>query len=200
MRINKQENKNLKECIIKQDKRLEYLEREVRKKNIIIKGIVEEKEEEERETKEKIKRILNKLDVEIDLEKETDGIRRIGKYKKEGKRPIIVKQQQKKKTKIMKQASKLKGTNIWIDGDFTRKVQEQRRLLIPHLKEARNKGYKADLKYNYLKINGERYEIGDLEIEEKENEKKRKVGERSNFGDSLNEQLKKITKTSTPKK
>ena len=57
------------------------------------------------------------------MEKETDGIRRIGKYNEGRKRSIIVKlMPEKKKTEIMKQASKLKGTEIWLDEDFSREV------------------------------------------------------------------------------
>ncbi|KAK9889453.1 hypothetical protein WA026_004721 [Henosepilachna vigintioctopunctata] len=73
----------------------------------------------------------------------------LGRYKVNRTRPVLVKLlKENKKIKIMKNAKQLKGTEISIDEDLQKNVQEERRALIPQLKEARNKGHKAIIKYN----------------------------------------------------
>lgn len=45
-----------------------------------------------------------------------------------------------KKFGIMRSAKNLKGQNIWITEDYTKKLQEQRKILIQHMKIAREEG------------------------------------------------------------
>lgn len=58
--------------------------------------------------------------------------------------------------------NKLKGTNIWINNDYSKKVQEERTKLVKHVKEARGKGERAFLKYNKLVINGKEYTLDEF--------------------------------------
>ena len=51
---------------------------------------------------------------------------------------------------ILRKANNLNDTNIGIDKDFTKEVQEERRRLVPFLREAKEKGPKAVLRYNKL--------------------------------------------------
>ena len=53
----------------------------------------------------------------------------------------------------------MKDSNIWIDDDVTKTVQDIRRRLVPHLKVARQNGKKAFLKYDQLIIEGAKYGI-----------------------------------------
>ncbi|CAH1105655.1 unnamed protein product [Psylliodes chrysocephalus] len=66
----------------------------------------------------------------------------------------------------------LKGTNIWIDEDYPKEVQEERRKLVIKMKETRNKGYKAQLRYNKLIIIDELYREKDTD----QNEEGKKEG------------------------
>lgn len=200
----KKENVELSKKVEEQGKIIESLEREIRKNNLVIKGIPEEEGEREEDTRNKMMEMAAKIGVKIDQEMQIDDIRRMGRYKPKETRPILLKlTTRQKKMEILKQAKELKGTNIWIDEDYTKKVQEERKALIPHLKEARQHGYKAILRYNKLIINNEVYEIENLQpaketIEQREEEDKRegkrKVNERSP-GDTLDQQERKIIKT-----
>ncbi|KAK4877387.1 hypothetical protein RN001_009893 [Aquatica leii] len=67
---------------------------------------------------------------------------------------------------ILKNAKTLKGTDIWINEDYLKEVQEERRRLIPYMTEAKNKGYKALIRYDKLIINNETYRTKDLEKDE----------------------------------
>ena len=51
---------------------------------------------------------------------------------------------------MLEKAKKLKGTNIFINGDFTEAVQQKRRDLMPALKAAQDKGEIAYLRYDRL--------------------------------------------------
>ncbi|KAK4876853.1 hypothetical protein RN001_009359 [Aquatica leii] len=96
--------------------------------------------------------------MNIDIKADTDQARRIGGYSKDKKRPIHVKlTKESTKLAILQIAKKLKGSDIWIDQDYTKETQEERRRLIPHLKEARKKGFKAQLKFNMLIVNDQIY-------------------------------------------
>lgn len=101
----------------------------------------------------------------------------------------------------------LKGTDIWIDEDFPKKVQEERKVLIQQMKEARKKGYRTQLRYNKLIINGTVYEAKDLLSNEQENstdedtnnERKRKMHERSPNSQVTESQLKRVNTEPNPK-
>ncbi|CAH1112578.1 unnamed protein product [Psylliodes chrysocephalus] len=102
--------------------------------------------------------ILQEMGVKIAVKEYIDEVRRMGKYNIERKRPIIVKlNRESTKIMILQKNRRLKGTNIWIDEDYPKEVQEERRKLIIKIKEARNKGHKAQLRYNKLIINDELY-------------------------------------------
>lgn len=206
----KEENEKLKEKVRKQEDRIESLEREIRSKNIVVKGVLDEERENENTTKEKIGIVMQKIGVCIEEERDIDDIRRIGKYRNDRNRPILVKlTKSSTRSKILKSARELKGTEIWIDEDFPKNIQEERRTLIPQLKMARDKGYRAVLKYNKLVIDGEIYGPGKDEqsniTRHKEGEEagnvgqKRTVTERSPEGCSIEEKFQKIAKTMTQK-
>lgn len=199
----KEENTELKARIAKQEGRIGSLEREIRKKNLIIKGIEEKENENENEAHDKVTSIIQKIGVNINPD-DIDIAKRIGKYNKQKKRPVLIKlTKESTKLEILKNAKTLKGTDIWINEDYSKEVQEERKRLIPKMREARDKGYKAQIKYNKLIINNEIYkedgmeEEEEIESEEKSgnNSQKRKVNERSPGADNFEEQLRKITRT-----
>ncbi|KAJ3651421.1 hypothetical protein Zmor_017465 [Zophobas morio] len=134
----KKENMLLKESIIEQDSRLELVEKEIRKNNIIIQGVDDENDEKEEKATEKIQNILTKMEVKVDVEMDASEIRRIGTYKPNGNRSILVKLQKwKTKMEIYKLTKNLKGSDIWINDDFSKKVQAEGKCLIPYLQQVR---------------------------------------------------------------
>lgn len=83
---------------------------------------------------------------------ETEQAHRTGKYTANGRpRPVIVKLLcYKDKEEILKQAKKLKGTNFFINEDFSERVRQRRKELLPQLGEAHKQGNFAFLKYDQL--------------------------------------------------
>lgn len=64
---------------------------------------------------------------------------------------------------ILKHSNKLKGSNVAIDEYYPKEILEEGKALIPHLKETRQRGRKANIKYNKLIIDHEINQIADLE-------------------------------------
>lgn len=198
----KTENTMLKRVVEKQEEKIVSLEREIRRRNLIIKGVDEGEDEEIEETRERTVRVIQSIGVKISPEADIDEIRRMGRPKEGSIRPIILKLRTAiKKTEIMRKTSGLRGTNIWIDEDYTKEIQEERRILIPKLKEARKMGHKAQLKHNKLIINdkvfdSESIQAAELGESKQSKDKKRKTNMRSPESDKLEEQLSKITRTS----
>lgn len=65
------------------------------------------------------------------------------------KRPILVKlTKEGRKAMVLRNTKLLKGSNIWIDEDYSK-----RRELLTYLKEAKTKGHEAYSRNNKLIIN-----------------------------------------------
>lgn len=63
----------------------------------------------------------------------------------------------KDKEKILKDRYKLKGSSIFIGEDFSLRVREIRKQLLPHLKSAKVQGKKATMVYDHLIIDGKSF-------------------------------------------
>lgn len=198
----KMENEAMKRQIKVQETKIANLEREVRRKNLIIRGIPDDEDEDPRQTKEKIFKICETLGVDVKSETDVDEARRIGKPVADRQRPVLLKlTTANKKMEILRETKRLKGSEIWIDEDYPKDILEERKLLIPKLKEARNKGHRAQLRYNKLIINGEVCDIDNSKQlasagQGKSGGEKRKTNVRSPESNNLDEQLRKITRTS----
>ncbi|KAJ3646487.1 hypothetical protein Zmor_024073 [Zophobas morio] len=156
----KKENEELKITIAEQGERLENLEKETRKRNIVIKGLEDTAVESTGDLQMKIEELIARIGVSLNGSLDTNETFRLGKFREGKIRPILVKLQSfDKKIEIYKKAKKLKDSNIWIDDDVTKTVQDIRRRLVPHLKVARQNGKKAFLKYDQLIIEGAKYGI-----------------------------------------
>lgn len=120
----KKENKEIKEKVRRaeqkieeQERRIQTLEREIRKKNIIIYGVKEEENETEQIRKEKIKEVLKKIEIPIDISKEIQQIYRMGKQEVIGgkSRPILVELTTEKKKSRHFQGLKETERNRYMD-------------------------------------------------------------------------------------
>ena len=212
----KEENELLKNKVKDQETRIQFMEKEMRKKNLIIKGVADTHKEGTKDTEEKINKIMEKMGLDVRSSKDIDVTMRIGKYREDKARPILVKLTREcTKINILKKSATLKGSDIWIDEDYPKDIQIERNKLLPILKEARSSGQNAYLKYDKLIINNELYTKADDRKSETINEgrriyehnkqrntntsAKRTVAERSPQGDSLQQQLNKIHRTQLAK-
>lgn len=83
-----------------------------------------------------------------------------------GKRPrsLIVKLFiHKDKQEILSKASTLKGTNIYMNEDFSDSVRQKRKELMPQMKAARARGERAYLKYDRLIVRPKREQHSNLD-------------------------------------
>lgn len=118
-------------------------------------GIKESPDEGWAETEEKVKALLVvklQLPGDIELDRAHRAAKRNGFRPNADKpRPIVAKFLRfKDRSTVLEKAKKLKGTNIFINEDFTEAVQQKRRDLLPALKAARECGEIAYLRYNRL--------------------------------------------------
>jgi len=97
--------------------------------------------------------LVNKIEISIDAEFDVENVKRIGIYKEGQKRPILVALTNWNKMEILKNANKPKGTEYWISNVLTHREQVQKKTLLKHMRNARQKGYKARLWRNKLIIN-----------------------------------------------
>ena len=134
--------------------KMEYAEGQSRRSNLIFDGIGEEPGETWAQTEEKVKDVLvDKLELHrtIDIER----AHRTGKPAANNTRPrpIVVKFLRfKERSAVLQRAKNLKGTNIYINEDYTDAVRMRRKELLPKLKEARERGEIAFFRYDKLII------------------------------------------------
>ena len=106
--------------------------------------------------------------------KETDiiEVRHIGKEREGFKKPILMKVRTTNvKMEILRKKNKLRGTEIYVNEDYTKKMQKQRKDLVKFVKIAREQGHEATLMYNNLKINERMYTLEQLSEEEQSRNK-----------------------------
>lgn len=146
-----EENRNLKIQIQKLENKIEYLERDKKSNNIIIYGL----KEGEKSTTELINYTKQKFQEELDItlgDYDINRIYRIGKITNKGRpRPTLLSFTNGwKKSEIIK--NKKKSKVLYIADDYSKETLEKRKALLPKLKEERNKGNIAYLKYDELII------------------------------------------------
>lgn len=121
--------------------------------NLIFEGIVETQEEN---TEEVLREFL-KSEMGITEEPQFQRVYRLGKRVQAGRhRPIIAKFVLfKEREKVRKAApSKLVGKPFGINEQFPKEINDRRKLLYPHYKQAKRLGKKAVLIADKLFVNG----------------------------------------------
>lgn len=193
----KRDQKDLKEEVQKQNKDLQYVDKEIRRKNIVIHGI----EENEVETTQNHQAVLvetvlqlinNELKTNLTIG-EIDFIGRIGKKMPNKKRPIkVILTTQRKKMAILS-ARKQMENGSYITEDFPPQVIETRKQLTPLMLEFRKNGKHAIIKYNKLVVDG--MEVSETEL----NSKKRNQPDMSPVHSFLTEPRKNEVNPKKPK-
>lgn len=139
-------------------KKINSLETEVKKNNLILFGIEEEIEED------LLNKVLNFFDVTLNTKicaSEIDCVYRFGQKQKV--RPILVKfVSRHKKSTVLKKGVLLKNTKISISNDRTKEDREIQKILREHLKIARNENVKAKIVRNKLQINNKYLSVDQL--------------------------------------
>jgi hypothetical protein len=103
-------------------------------------------------------------------------LRKLGRSR--GNRPIFVKFTMfSKKLEVLKNKSKLAGSRIRVEQDYSREVREIRRELIPYLKVARSRGHKAVMKKDKLMVNGKTHSLEELKEKNEASDKKWQCGQ-----------------------
>lgn len=135
-----------------QEKRLDALEKEARKRNIVFFGI-QEKEKNYAALEKNILEIINET-MNVTCERnEIESLSRKGKWSEGKVRPVVVTLATLgKKIDIMKNKNNLQKTDYYIKQDYPLKVIEKRKLLQKELEQEKQKGNKAIIKYDKLII------------------------------------------------
>lgn len=129
---------SVNEQLQKMNFQINRLDREVRKRNLIIFGVNNEFRDYW-DQEEFVRQFLNeKLDLNLGV-MDFDFIGRIGKYQENKARPILIGLSQfRTKLIILKNSSKLKGTNLSISEDFPKEVVEITRRYVPNCRRLDN--------------------------------------------------------------
>lgn len=128
------------------------LDRDKRRKNVILFGIKDEFDNYWDLEKFVIALFNDKLQVNINPT-DLDFIRRLGKNNGNNSRPILVGLVQfRTKLLLLQSSGNFRGTNMSISEDYPKEVLEIRKILRPKLVEARRDGKYAVIKYDKLII------------------------------------------------
>lgn len=140
------------ESALSLDGKVDYLEAQSKRNNLIIDGIPESKRESWQDTENKVRQVLSeKLGMNMDAV-EVERAHRMGETTDGGRhRSIIVKFfRWKDKEDVMARANKLRGSNIYLNEDYSEAVRLRRKELIPIMKAERAKGNIAYIRYDKL--------------------------------------------------
>ncbi|CAH1116244.1 unnamed protein product [Phaedon cochleariae] len=161
----KKENRDLKQEQMRHQVRIDDIEREIRKKNLIIYGIKEERDNPNENLRKIVKDIASRIEIGINEREDVADISRMGKSIDNKDRPIMVELKSGSlRNEMLREAKKLKGTGVFLSEDFSKHIQEQRKILKEEMKQARQRGHKANLNYNRLYINGDSYTVESLTL------------------------------------
>lgn len=149
------------QCMTPQSKdiisKIDYLENQSRRNNVIIDGLIQENAYESWSDTEQMVREFLKNKLKIDPKSiEIERAHRTGSVKQNtGKtRPIVVKflRYKDKDLILAKARAHLKNTLIYVNEDFSDLLRKKRADLIPAMKQARDEGKYAVINYDRLVI------------------------------------------------
>ncbi|CAL9708654.1 unnamed protein product [Knipowitschia caucasica] len=132
--------------------KMEYLEGQSRRNNLVFEGVLESQGESWADAEAKVKKILTEK-LQLPPTVELERVHRVGRPDGERSRPrpIVAKLLRwKDRDTILHRAKQLKGTNIYINEDYTDAVKRKRKELMPELRAARERGEIAFLRYDKL--------------------------------------------------
>eukprot|EP00745_Piridium_sociabile_P022930 TRINITY_DN35768_c1_g2_i1.p1 TRINITY_DN35768_c1_g2~~TRINITY_DN35768_c1_g2_i1.p1 ORF type:complete len:280 (+),score=57.69 TRINITY_DN35768_c1_g2_i1:199-1038(+) len=153
------ENKELKEKVDRLESRVDDLEGRSRRNNLIFHGIPSPQGKTELWSDcEKAVKTALKEEMGLTEEVEIERAHRLGSEKSD--RPIIIcfgKFKDKERILASRKVLREKRSKIFVNEDFTPRVRESRRLLLPFLKKAKAEQKRAFLRFDTLVIEGKAY-------------------------------------------
>lgn len=145
--------KTFQESVKNHASKLIDIEDRSRRSNVVIHGILEEPNETESDLKRKVitETLENRLGVKC------ISIGRIHRLGRTGsKRPVIMfLQDYNEKVAIFKNVSKLKGSNIFVQNDYSHVTLKKRKLLWESAKHDKSLGKKVSLQHDKLRIDND---------------------------------------------
>lgn len=153
----KNENVVMKKKMQNMVDKMENLENQMRRDNIVFKGIREVEKEKWKDCKETVRRIIvDVMGVQIE---ENDIIRAHRIKSKAAPRPIVVKMRDCIiKERVLEKRKELKGTVMQISEDYGSRTRKEIRLLVERMKEERKEGKFAEVRFNKLIVVEKDYE------------------------------------------
>lgn len=146
------ENETQRKKVATLEAKVDYLENQSRRCNLVFRGVLEEKKESWTESKNKILTIVNDMGIVINS-REIERAHRTPS--KTSPRPIVAKfYSYEMKETILKTAKslKIKWPNVSIMEDFSKSIIDDRRKLVERMKAERKKGNYAQIRFNKLQI------------------------------------------------
>lgn len=135
--------------------KVDDLENRARRNNVIIHGIEEDVKESWLDTEEKACRTLQEgLGLEVDGQW-FERVHRVGKPSKKGRPIMALCSSFKRKAQLMQAAKERKPEGLFINDDFSVPVREARKKLGAVMKQKREAGHIANLRYNKLIVKSE---------------------------------------------
>lgn len=161
------------------ERRIDYLENQSRRNNLVFHGIAEDRGETWEVTEAKLRQILlQRLGLKLGP-KDIERAHRKGN--RWGRRPIVAKFVFfKDREAILRERRRMPG--VWVEEDFSERVQEERRFLKFHMFEARKQGSHAVLRFDKLVLDGRAVDRAYLErrgeqAHRRESSRRREEGE-----------------------
>lgn len=159
----KEKNRKLEEALVVLQNKVDYLENQSRRNNLIIYGISEEVNEDWNVTENLVKMFLETHFKVTIANSDIERAHRLGYNRNNNKRPVIVKFLNfKTKDRILKMGKCLRGTNYAIAEDYSEQIKTERNKLKPYLIAAKSEGKKAFLSFDKLVIEGQRMTYQDV--------------------------------------
>lgn len=136
------------------DRKIDDLESRTKRNNLLFFGFPKKANETTDDCEASVSSFL-KHELEIPDTIEFDRVHRLNNR---NDAPIIARFTfYKDRVKVMKAKYKLKGSKIFIGEDFSSRVREMRKLLIPHMKKARSEGKRVKMVFDHLYIDGKKF-------------------------------------------
>ncbi|XP_045451531.1 uncharacterized protein LOC123660513 [Melitaea cinxia] len=149
--ILEEKHQTLKENVEQQERRIQFMEKQARQRNIIFFGIEENETSYHNLENNILQFIREKLSLKLDC-RDIQEIKRVGK-KGEKPRPVIVTfSTLGSKISILKQKRLLKDTQYYFNEDYPKYILEKRKELQEEANREREKGNKVTIKYDKLVI------------------------------------------------
>ncbi|KAG5895718.1 hypothetical protein JTB14_021410 [Gonioctena quinquepunctata] len=157
------ENNDLKKKVSYLESKIDYMERQQNENDLVFYGLHEEEQEDTRNIIDSIMEITT-TNTEVKLEEfNIQDVFRLGARNNGKNRPIILKLTSAlTKRQIIQNARKLKGTAYAISKNYIKKVQEERRQLMPFSKKAKEIGKEAHLIQNYMIFDSRKYSLEEI--------------------------------------